>query len=60
MPPLWEVKWPNGTHLTHPHVGTEGVANFVTEPPHQHMAVLGVYRDGQLNTGEVTPTAQLT
>ena len=57
MPPLWEVKWSTGNHLTH--VGTEGVANHVA-PPHQHVAVLGVCRDGQLDTGEVTPTAQLT
>ena len=60
VPPLWEVKWPTGAHLTRPSVGTEGVANHVAQPPHQYVAVLGVYRDGQPDTGEVTPTAQLT
>ena len=40
-----------------PYVGTEGEANHVVQPPHQHVAVLGVGRDGQLDTGEVTPTA---
>ena len=41
-------------------MGFEGAANSVAQPPHQHVAVLGVYRDVQLDTGEVTPTAQLT
>ena len=60
MPPRWEVKWLTGAHLTRPRMGTEGAANHVAQPPHQHVAVLGVCRDGQLKTGEVTPTAQLT
>ena len=46
--------------MTCPCVGAEGAANHVAQPPHQRMAVLGVYRDGQLDTREVTQTAQLT
>ena len=60
MPPRWEVKWVTGAHLTRPRMGTEGAANHVAQPPHQHVAVLGVCRDGQLGTRKVTPTAQLT
>ena len=46
--------------MTHPCVGTEGAGNHLVHPPHQQVAVWGVCRDGQLDSGEVTPTAQLT
>ena len=63
VPPLWEVKVQQRSqdaHLTRPRVGVEGAANRVAPPLLQHVAVLGVYRDGQQDTGEVTPTVQLT
>ena len=63
VPPLWEVKvqqWPQDAHLTRPRVGVEGAANHVAPPLLKHVAVLGVYRDGQQDTGEVTPTVLLT
>ena len=58
MPPLWEVI--QDTHLTCPRVGVKGAANNVAPPLQQHVAVLGVYRDGQQYTGEVNPTVLLT
>ena len=45
--------------LTHPCVGVGGVANHVAPPPHQLQTELGVYRLGQEDKGEVTPTALL-
>ena len=59
MPPQWEVKvqqGPKDAHLTRPLVGVEGAANRVAPPLLQLVAVLGVYRDGQQDTREVTPT----
>ena len=47
-------------HLTRPSMGAEGAANHVAPPLLQHVTVLGVCRDGQQDTGEVTPTALLT
>ena len=58
VPPLWEVI--QDAHLTRPLVGVKGAANNVAPPLHQHVAVLGVYRDGQQYTGEVNPTVLLT
>ena len=63
MPPQWEVKVqqvPKDAHLTRPRRGVEGAANRVAPPLLQHVAVLVVYRDGQQDTGEVTPTVLLT
>ena len=47
-------------HLTRPRVGAERAANHAAPPLLQHVTVLGVCRDGQPDTGEVTPTALLT
>ena len=63
VPPLWEVKVQQRSqdaYLTRPRVGVEGAANRVAPPLPQHVAVLGVYRDSQQDTGEVTPTVLLT
>ena len=61
MPPLWEVKVlrTQGACLTRPCGGVGGEANHVAPPPHQHVTVLGVYRLGQYDNGEVTPNALL-
>ena len=45
-------------HLTRPHVGVGRAANHVAPPSHQ-LVELGVYRLGQEDNGEVTPTALL-
>ena len=61
VPPLWEVKSVvlQDDCLTRPRVGVEGAANHVAPPPHQLQTELGVYRLGQKDNGEVTPTALL-
>ena len=59
VPPLWEVKMVvlQDACLTSPRVGVEGAANHVAPPPHQLQTELGVYRLGQEDNREVTPTA---
>ena len=61
VPPLWEVKMLvlQDACLTRPCVRVEGEANHVAPPPHQLQTELGVYRLGQEDNGEVTPTALL-
>ena len=61
VPPLWEVKLMvlQVACLTRPRVGVEGAANHVAPPPHQLQTELGVYRLGQEDNREVTPTALL-